>query len=689
MKPLTPAITPPPNPAAARQPLIITNVSAGTVTLEMFDQSGTKIPGNFTGSGTTYTFIPSADWPTGSNTVYVVVTVDGINSDPSDNCTFFVGAEKPEAPQFELPLEGSKTSSRPLIRVNGLPLAQITVRLEGAETLHSDTADADGVLEFKVEKPLTPGTNGLEVKQKSDGPESDWSEFHRFTVKETPKTPEIEAPRAGSLNPRKLTIRGKGETGGQILLRHEKDPENLIDTLDSLSNWRWTAEEPWDRGEYTIQAQRTVEGDSSEWTEPRTFKVVDARYGIGDAGPVLSQPVAGTGQSVLLRVQVNSGDTGEPAEGVKVEWRIKGEQHVIATTETGPDGWGHLLYTPHAPGTFEVLADITPDNQGVVMTESFEVTALLQDDWAQEAELYLNEELVDLAKGDLVLLTYKANELELRVKSNSVLIGSSVTLQDLWGATETGLKSAPDLGVPQTVEEGKTLRWSISFERAKGGYFGLKLTSPALPDWHLPSQAETGGFANDLYVDFDNFTKTFGGDPAHPCLGATHVLTVRPTPYSRLLYKHVRLELSPEAAGLGVTISTESFRVLGENGVFWTLNCANSSQKGNFAVRLKVQEWDLSSRDLPMSLGHNKVEIAETSGPTQSEGGYWTYGIKAVSSFTKQPAGGVPVTVVIAGEKSTAQYTNENGWLFVRYNDGLSAKVSIFNPYDRSTVEPS
>ncbi|WP_248798403.1 Ig-like domain-containing protein [Pseudomonas sp. MWU13-2105] len=233
-----------------------------------------------------------------------------------------------------------------------------------------------------------PGPHALEVKQKADGLESDWSEPHRFTVKELLRTPEIDAPTPGSFNPRKPTIRGKGETRGQILLRHEDAPENLIDTLDGVASWRWTAKDPWDVGQYTIQAQQTDDDESSSWSEPRTFEVIDARYGIGDAGPVLAQPVVSNHESVLLRVQVLSGITGEAVEGVKVEWRIAGEQAAMTTSVTGPDGWAHYLYTPDTAGEHSVLADLTGENQGVEITQRFEVSALPDDAWARRRPVF-------------------------------------------------------------------------------------------------------------------------------------------------------------------------------------------------------------------------------------------------------------------------------------------------------------
>ncbi|WP_214512680.1 hypothetical protein [Pseudomonas brassicacearum] len=490
VKPPKPVITAPPNPAPADQVLTVTGVYSGAATLAMFTETGSPIAGTFSATGeTSRTFTPAENWAAGTQKVKVVQTVNEVASDPSDECTLNVEVgDQPEVPLFELPLSGSRTSTRPAIRITGQPLALITVRPEGAETLHSAPADAEGVLEFVVSAPLTPGPQTLEAKQKGSGPESNWSELHLFTVKALPQTPVIEAPTPGSLNPRKPTIRGRGENRGQILLGHKDDQENLIGTLNGVASWRWTATDSWEVGQYTIQAQQTDDGDNSSWTEPRTFEVVDALYGTGDAGPVLAQPVLSNSESVLLRVQIVSGLTGEPAGGVTVEWRIAGEQAVMARTVTGPDGWAHYLYTPGIAGEQTVLADLTSENQGVGITERFEVTALSDNPWGQESELYLGDEKVDLAKGDLVLSGAKHYELSLEVNSASPLVGTSVTLEDVFEAEAHGLKFVPPLGTSQSLIEGQPVYWSIACDPAKIGYFGLKLTSPILPDWYLPGQ---------------------------------------------------------------------------------------------------------------------------------------------------------------------------------------------------------
>ncbi|MFZ3279933.1 MSCRAMM family protein [Pseudomonas sp.] len=688
-KPTAPSIAPPPVPAAAREALTISGVWSGTVTLQMLDEKNQPVEGGFSGDGTARTFTPKADWAAGDNTVKVVQTVSGIDSDPSDECRFFVVLEdQPDAPRFNLPVTGTITSSRPTIKVTGHPDALITVRLEEAETLHEAHADADGILQFVVATSLVPGLTSLEVKQLHSGLESNWSAPHLFTVRaaEVPKTPVIRTPTEGSGTSQSFRITGTGTTGGTIHLRHTD--ESMIDIIDGMSNWTWSPKEPWGTATYTVEAQQELDGEYSEWTSPRSFTVYDLRYSINDAGPVLGNPVVGSGQSVLLRVQVASGETGVLVEGVEVEWRLQPEQTLLATTSTGRDGWARYLYTPATVETHQVMADITDANDGIAMTHLYEVTALSRDAWAQQAGLYLDDKPVDLADGDLVLLGGgdKAYKLELRVNGGSVLIGSTVTLHNPWGVAKGELGFSPALGAPQVIDDARSVHWYIFANEDSSGFFGLNLTSPVLPDWQLPGRVEAGDFAEALEVDFDGFAQILGGDPAYPCLGATHVIGVRPMRHSPLLGAEMVLALSPQAAALGVTVSPSTPQTLGENGLNWTLNCANSTQAGDFAVWLKGQALDFQSLALPMSLGHNKVKIIEKYGPTQS-GGLGRYGIRAASTFTDRPAVDVSVTVLFPHGQPTPRKTDEKGWLYVQY-DGDIPTLTIVNRYDGSIVKP-
>jgi hypothetical protein len=393
-------------------------------------------------------------------------------------------------------------------------------------------------------------------------------------------------------------------------------------------------------------------------------------------------------ESVLLRVQVVSGETGESVEGAKVEWRIVGEQGVKAITVSGPDGWARYLYTPDTEGVHTILADLTNENGGVEITEGFEVTALQDDAWAQAFELYLEGEKVDLAKGDLALLRGKPYELELKVNSGSPFIGCSVTLDDLSQAEALGLRFFPPLGAPQTLEEGQSVRWSITSNTGNSGYFGLKLISFGLPDWQLPGRVIAQDLSEEVDVHFDNFGKVFGGDPAYPCIGATHTVTLRPKVHSQLMGKDVILEVTEEAAGLGVVVSPEPNlpQTLEADGVSWTFNCVDSTKSGNFSVRLRVLEWELSSLALPMSLGDNKVKVIEHEGPIQI--GWpvsWRTSVCVASEFTEKVVA-VPVTVQIFGEKPWVGSTDSRGWIYVYHEEHQYVSFTFYNRYDGSTV---
>ncbi|TMU72200.1 hypothetical protein FGA82_24800, partial [Pseudomonas fluorescens] len=94
-KPPKPTINTPPNPAAAKEVLTITSVATGTVTLQMSTAAGAAVAGSFTGSGSTRTFTPTANWAAGTTQVKVVQTLGGVASDPSNLVSVQVKPAKP------------------------------------------------------------------------------------------------------------------------------------------------------------------------------------------------------------------------------------------------------------------------------------------------------------------------------------------------------------------------------------------------------------------------------------------------------------------------------------------------------------------------------------------------------------------------------------------------------------------
>lgn len=680
----------PHSPVAVRGELKISNVSSGSVALRMSTQMDIRVDGEFAGDGATRTFTPEADWSSGENKVKVVQTVNSVDSDPSDLCTFTVeSADKPEPPKILEPQRGARTSRYPTIKVAGLPGALHTVRLEESDELHKEAADADGVLEFTLSSPLVPGDVAIQVMQASGGADSDWSDPHPFTIKAPPQTPMFTVPSPGGNAARNPLILGRGETGGEIVLCHMNDTETPFGSVPGSRDWRWRAEKEWPLAAYCVRAQQRTDGDCSEWTEPHAFYVVDSTYAIGDADPVIGMPVAGTGQSVLLRVQVISGVSDEAAKGIAVEWYLNGQQELLAVTETDAQGWAQLRYTPATVGKSEVLADITRQNDGVVMTALYEVTAVAHNEWAKDAELYLDGERIDLAVSDLALLRrHPSYKLELKVKDGSALIGTSVTLQDFWNATERGLTCVPDFGFPLQITQGLSTHWYIATEKASSGIFGFNLVSSLLPDWQLPGRVEADDLCSAVDIKLDKVPQVFGSVPAYPCLGAKHEITVTPRSDSVLLGQEVTLQLSPEALDLGVTVSPSTAQILGAEGASWLLDCENSTQAGSFSAWLRVPAWDFDSLKLPMSLGHNKVRIAQSFGPEELAfpPGNMKYGILVESTFTGQAAAGVVVTATYSGRPPSSGNTGSDGQFFVYYIDWQNARLSILNRYDGTIV---
>ncbi|VVP46091.1 hypothetical protein PS862_05139 [Pseudomonas fluorescens] len=89
-----------------------------------------------------------------------------------------------------------------------------------------------------------------------------------------------------------------------------------------------------------------------------------------------------------------------------------------------------------------------------------------------------------------------------------------------------------------------------------------------------------------------------------------------------------------------------------------------------------------------MSLGHNKVKVTETEGPKQLPGqpDKWAFGIRAMSTFTGQPAEGVSMTILSQGVPSGKGVTDQHGWNRIIYFGHEGKSLRIFNLYDGSTA---
>lgn len=682
VRPPKPVIMPPESPVERLQPLIITGVYSALATLNVFDGAGRPVVGAVVGSGEDYAFTPDQEWAYGEHRISVTQVVEGVESVPSEVCVFTVEEEAiPEAPHFELPLSGSSTPSRPVVKVIGLPLAVFSVRIAQGEVLHSQAADDDGVLEFIVADRLLPGPISLQVKQQADGPESQWSDPHGFIVLPQPKSPTISTPTGGSRVSTLPPFSGTGTTGGEIELRRTDDLANLLVSIRGVSRWNWTATAPWTPGTYSVQARQVDRGDDSEWSAPRTFEVVIARLEIAEVEPVLAQPVVKEHESVLLRMQVVIAETWEGHAGLEVRWFIDEQQDIQTITLTDEHGWAEYRYTPQKVGVHQVLADVSHENDGVITHGAFEVTALAENTWMRDFTLYLDGQHVDPGKGELSIRRGMAHELELRINAGSGAIGSTVTLDDLANAVSQGLLFAPDLGVPQTIKSDG-VRWSITTYLGEEGNFGLKLSSPNLPDWHVPGHLISDDLVDEVEVLFDTLPIKALDETLYPCHGARHSITLRPKPGSQIVGQDVTLEwLGEDAQELNITLSPAADvpQRMDLDGVTWTLDCSESSRDALFALQLTIAKWGFTSRGLSLSLADNMLKFTDREQPLP--GDPFRYGARVTSEVSGQPVVNRLVSVWRDGNETESR-TDSRGWVYAHFAQGGQVSFRLFNPYN-------
>ncbi|PNG44055.1 hypothetical protein A1354_19120 [Pseudomonas asplenii] len=404
---------------------------------------------------------------------------------------------------------------------------------------------------------------------------------------------------------------------------------------------------------------------------------------------ISSDPTGYPGQEVSAQVIVVSARTGEPLVDVDVEWEYPGIK--IAPTKT--DGTGKAEVAFRLPPIKEgwLLAAVKGGYAGWEVRSMMFTAIANSDTWLQEFTLWLNGEEVSLVDGKLLLSHATAYDLELRVRPHSWLIPwAEVALEDSSGAQALGLTFDPDLETLRPVD-GEPIRWSVNNEGPwRNGDFTLKLTSPSIPDRLLPGQLFD--IEAELDMQFDSFAKVFGHDTLYPCHRVAHVIRLRAKSGSSLTGAYVRLGWQGESAeslGLSITPDLAQEHQLGQDWLFWTLDCRESTRDGAFALTLKTRNDQWLIPPAAMRLAHNWVDAERWREDIQmGNGEIMTQNfIRATSKLEKELAPGVRVSVHHSDSSETYYVTTDlAGEAFVNTYRGVTAELKIYNHYDGSTV---
>lgn len=688
LMPYAPEIVPPTEPVQSRQALTIVYLHAQDASIAVIDAHGHDVAGSIVNSGLQATFTPDQSWPSGENRIRAYQVIGGVRSLPSVERIFNVPSAL-EIPSIVFPHEGTQNPSRPRIKIAGLPAALISLRnAKDNQLLHVQSADENGFLDLVLTSRLPPGPTQLQVKQRIQDRESPWGQPYGFFVSPKPQTPIIERPTQNSgVQPDRVEISGRGTRGGELLLRHEGDEVDLLATLTNTSStWRWLSTTRWAEGEHGVRVQLVQSGDASDWSEVRKFRVKKGKFSIGEVGPVLSQPVVGENQSVLLRMQVVDTETGEGQQGVTVRWitdETADRKGLWVVSQTTHGGWAEYRYTPDAEGEHPVEAEVSDTHSDLILHVGFTVKALQENPWSEHFVMYLDDVPVNLALSELKFRRGMTHSLRLEVRDSS-MIGSTVALEDLADAEASGLECSPAWGERRTVD-GQPMSWSVTSSSGDETHCGVKCVSSDLPDWHVPCLLLSDDLRSLIEVKLDKFSGKALGQTLYLCRGAVHTLVLEPRS-DEVMDKQVSLVYAGDPVDHGVILSPLEGvpRAMKKSGLSWTFDCTKSAADVLLALEMKIGGWEIASRVLPISLAHHKAVFSETFGPQAVPGTppYLRYGVRVASAYSEQILANHPV-ILIKDRQVYHQVTDENGWAYVNYFENETVTFNLPNLYDQ------
>jgi hypothetical protein len=339
-KPPKPAITPITQPIEGRHALTITGVASGVVTLTMQTQAGVTLAGSFTGSGTTRTFTPTADWaPPGEKRVKVVQTVGGVPSDASDVVTLRI---KPPKPTIDYPARNAVVREpRHGASGHGTVGATVTLYHQNLGTQPLGTAVVMANTEWRI-VPLAvdlwqADPFNYHAIQHLSGIASDWSDVVPVTVL---FKPVIESVTVNGLRP---TVRGSnGFKGSGLDIYLRGGGLQLRTTVRDDGTWEVAATTDWEPyGKYVIMAKQIapISKAESDWSltmefaignpKPPSLTVIAPTVPIQADGSV---EVRGVASGATLKMQEASG------VGIAGVFSVDGTVAVFKPEPTWPFG---------------------------------------------------------------------------------------------------------------------------------------------------------------------------------------------------------------------------------------------------------------------------------------------------------------------------------------------------------------
>lgn len=440
------------------------------------------------------------------------------------------------------------------------------------------------------------------------------------------------------------------------------------------------------RFEFSVRCSRLLESSPLQ-----TLELAHNWLARGEVKQSSRFPAVG-GANLQLEVQILSQvpDVGE-ASGVDVGWSIDGT--IDETLPTGDGGWCEYPFKPVEEGTFTVTATAASRYDDQTVEHPFTVTVLGEEPWSQLATVTLGGR----ESGSVGLVCFRGDvPVDLRVELVGEAMLDEEIYLDLISDKDLGFVFEPCLETRrQLTTDGLT--WRVRSTSEISARFQLHVRHDDLEPFVLPGLLLSKTLEGEGTLTFDDRTLDHGST-AYPCLGAAeHRLRFTPktdSPLNSLEVAAKWAEASSNALDVKLNPEEGVERMLGSGGVEWKLDCSASVATGELGLSLDFNQVALTYPPVPLSLGHNRVEIGqvrEASFDPEVGQSVWLE-LKAQSFYTKKVVQGVVVSFTVKGTEKQ-ELTAENGWARFAYTATQSGDVDIIatvrSPYDEPDAFPS
>lgn len=400
------------------------------------------------------------------------------------------------------------------------------------------------------------------------------------------------------------------------------------------------------------------------------------------------------GADLLLEVQILSQvpDVGG-VSGVDVQWNINRQLPYYITLRTGMDGWCVYPFKPVEEGAFKITAEAFSPYERPNPKHEFDVEVLAENPWNKLVTVTLDSRQEE---GVGLVCFLDDVSVDLRVELVGEAMMDEEIYLDLISDKDLGFVFEPPLETKrQLTKDGLT--WGVRSTSEISARFLLHVRHDELEPFVLQGLLLSKTLEGEGALTFDDRTLDHGST-AYPCLGATeHRLRFTPktdSPLNSLKVAAKWAEASGNALGVELEPAEGVEQPLVSAGVGWKLDCSASVATGELGLSLGFNQVALNYPPVPMSLGHNRVEIAKVREASfdPEVGQTVTLWLNAESFYTRQAVAGVEVSFNRGGT-SRPIFTESDGWAKFDYlatqpgEDLVIATVG--SPYDKPDALPS